>query len=211
MTTLLDLMDGPALRDAALDAHEANKPTFLERCRDAARAVALREGEVSINDVRKAVAPVPQDIHPSVFGAVFRGPEWEVVGMAQATHADRNSGRRHRPDAAPSQYLAAEESRMSTYTKKMTMHLNGGSDYSKMVNRVYKDDEETDVYQHIETDGSPSYKIVSSVFLVGDQKFDVIATNAVGLIKWLDEVTEQPQKSSISAYTVKKGVSDRSP
>lgn len=86
MTTLLDLMDGPALRDAALDAHEANKPTFLERCREAARAIAIREGEVTINEVRKAVAPIPQDIHPSVFGAVFRGPEWEVVGMTQATH-----------------------------------------------------------------------------------------------------------------------------
>jgi hypothetical protein len=84
---LLQYAEAQRRRDAGLDLVEGNYPDYLSRARVAARAVAIREGEVTINEVRQRVGPPPEGVHPNVMGAVFRGREWSLIGYTPATHA----------------------------------------------------------------------------------------------------------------------------
>ena len=76
---------GRALRDNQLDLFELRDAEFLERCRALAVQIARHKGTVSINDIRDLVS-APPGVSPSVFGAVFKGRQWQVVGITQATH-----------------------------------------------------------------------------------------------------------------------------
>lgn len=74
-------------RDYELLRHEQNKVAFLYLARKAAVKIARQKGEVDINDVRRAV-PLPDAMHPSVMGAVFRTREFKHTGRyTTATHA----------------------------------------------------------------------------------------------------------------------------
>lgn len=76
---------GRALRDSQLDLFELRDREFLERCRALAAEICRHKGTVSINDIRELVS-APPGVSPAVFGAVFKGKQWEVVGITQATH-----------------------------------------------------------------------------------------------------------------------------
>lgn len=74
------------LRDQALDWHEVTKQAYLQRARWGAMKIAKRKGFVTINEVR-AKYPPPDDLHPSVMGAVFRAPEFIHTGTyTRAAH-----------------------------------------------------------------------------------------------------------------------------
>ena len=78
-------------RDYELLQHEKHKAAFLYLARNAAIKIARQKGVVDINDVRAAV-PLPDSMHPSVMGAVFRSKQFKHTGryvMAQhtASHA----------------------------------------------------------------------------------------------------------------------------
>lgn len=81
---------GRALRDSQLDLFELRDAEFLERCRALAVDIARRKGTVSINDIRELVS-APPGVSPSVFGAVFKGRQWQVVGVTQATHPEAHA------------------------------------------------------------------------------------------------------------------------
>lgn len=76
---------GRAIRDNQLDLFELRDREFLERCRSLAVQICRQKGTVSINDIRELVS-APPGVSPAVFGAVFKGKQWEVVGITQATH-----------------------------------------------------------------------------------------------------------------------------
>lgn len=81
---------GKKIRDSQLDFFEVRDADFLAHCRDIAVAFAQQTGSVSINDVRQRVA-IPLGMHPSVFGAVFKGKQFKAVGFTEATHASAHA------------------------------------------------------------------------------------------------------------------------
>lgn len=74
-----------ASKDEALDAMEEARGQWLAFARHAARVCvtdkinAGKPPEVTINDVRDRAPPLPTGVDPRVYGAVLRGPEWELV------------------------------------------------------------------------------------------------------------------------------------
>jgi hypothetical protein len=76
---------GQKIRDRQLDFFEVRDADFLAHCRQVAVAFAQQNGSVSINDVRQRV-DVPLGMHPSVFGAVFKGKQFKAVGFTEAKH-----------------------------------------------------------------------------------------------------------------------------
>jgi hypothetical protein len=81
---------GKKIRDSQLDFFEVRDADFLAHCRDVAVAFAQQNGTVSINDVRQRV-DVPLGMHPSVFGAVFKGKQFKAVGFTEAKHASAHA------------------------------------------------------------------------------------------------------------------------
>lgn len=65
-------LDGPALRDQALDRLAAARAEWLTRAIVAAHALIYSFGEVTADDIHQAT-PIPDGIDPRVMGAVFRG------------------------------------------------------------------------------------------------------------------------------------------
>lgn len=81
---------GRKIRDSQLDFFEVRDEEFLSHCRTIAVAHAQQFGTVSINDVRERVS-IPIGMHPSVFGAVFKGKRFKAVGFTEATHASAHA------------------------------------------------------------------------------------------------------------------------
>lgn len=76
---------GRAIRDAQLDLFQVRDAEFLNRCRAVAAEICQQQGTVSINDVRSQVS-LPAQMHPSVFGAVFKTKQFQACGYTEATH-----------------------------------------------------------------------------------------------------------------------------
>lgn len=75
------------------------------------------------------------------------------------------------------------------FTQKMTMHLNGGRDFSELHFRVFANGEPTSIVHLRRTNGRPKYTITQDLFFCGDDPdgFDVLETRGVGLRQWLLE------------------------
>ena len=78
---------GQQLKLEILDDIEARRSQFISMARNMARSISRERGQVSINDIREK-HPLPDDVHPSAYGAVFRGPLWKVIGYTAAKHSD---------------------------------------------------------------------------------------------------------------------------
>jgi len=87
---MLNLTQGQQIRDAQLDFFEHRDSDFLDHCRSLAVQIAKRQGEVSINDIRKLIA-VPFGTHPSVLGAVFRTKQFRKIGLCEASHPEAHA------------------------------------------------------------------------------------------------------------------------
>jgi hypothetical protein len=87
---MLNVSLGQQLRDNQLDMFEVRDSDFLEHCRSLAVQIARRQGEVSINDIRKHIQ-VPTGTHPSVLGAVFRTKQFRKVGLCEASHPEAHA------------------------------------------------------------------------------------------------------------------------
>lgn len=87
---MLNQTAGQQIRNAQLDFFEQRDPEFLSQCRNLAIQIAMREGEVSINDVRKHIS-VPPGTHPSILGAVFRTKQFRKIGLCEASHPEAHA------------------------------------------------------------------------------------------------------------------------
>ena len=87
---MLNLTQGQQIRDAQLDFFEHRDSDFLDHYRSLAVQIARRQGEVSINDIRKLIA-VPFGTHPSVLGAVFRTKQFRKIGLCEASHPEAHA------------------------------------------------------------------------------------------------------------------------
>jgi len=88
----LSLDEALAKRELALDELDERYPAFLERARDVAEWIAKKKGTVTSDDVRSVLA-IPAGIHPSVMGALFRGPRWERIDWQQSEQPQRHANR----------------------------------------------------------------------------------------------------------------------
>ncbi len=70
------------------------------------------------------------------------------------------------------------------WTKSMTLHMNGGSEFSELHYKILHDGKESGITQHIRTDGSPDYKEVANEFHAGEATFDLLKDK--GLDAWLE-------------------------
>jgi len=75
------------------------------------------------------------------------------------------------------------------FTESLTMHLNGGPEFSTLHYRVHGDGEELPITHHRRTDGSPKYLITDDMFHCEacGADFDRLAAGRVGLRDWLVE------------------------
>lgn len=74
------------------------------------------------------------------------------------------------------------------FTERMTMHLNGGSEFSELHFRVLVDGHETPIRHHRRTDGSPKYRITDDVFACAcGAELDRRADPRASLRDWLRE------------------------
>ena len=87
---MLEQTQGQQIRNAQLDFFEHRDSEFLTHCRSLAVQIARRQGEVSINDIRKHIQ-VPSGTHPSVLGAVFRTKQFRKVGLCEASHPEAHA------------------------------------------------------------------------------------------------------------------------
>lgn len=77
------------------------------------------------------------------------------------------------------------------FTEQMTMHLNGGSEFSELRYRVYGDGRELPITHARRTDGSPKYLITDDMFrCTCGAEFDRLAAKGVGLVAWLTQHAE---------------------
>jgi hypothetical protein len=87
---MLEQTAGQQIRNSQLDMFEARDGEFLTRCRNIAMQIAMRKGEVSINDIRAHIQ-VPSGVHPSVLGAVFRTKQFKKIGLCEASHKEAHA------------------------------------------------------------------------------------------------------------------------
>ena len=78
-------------RELALDSLEERYPNFLDRARVVARRIAAEKGWVTADDVREVLA-IPDDVHPNVMGAIFRG-EFEFMCWKKSAQPQRHANR----------------------------------------------------------------------------------------------------------------------
>ena len=77
-----DAVIGEARKRSGLKAVRGRNALFVSECRGYARQFAREQGQVSIEDVRRwAEARGLAPSHPNGWGAVFKTPEWRVVGF----------------------------------------------------------------------------------------------------------------------------------
>lgn len=82
--------EGMTLRDAGISRVSLGRDEWIFQARGMAALIAQRSGTVSINDIR-GVIDLPDDYHPSTWGAIFKSKDFEAVGYCQATHASAHA------------------------------------------------------------------------------------------------------------------------
>ena len=70
-------------KNEALDVLEETRKDFIEKCREVGRVIALEKGSVNIDDIREKIK-LPEGMNGNVFGAVFRGSEWQHSGFMKS-------------------------------------------------------------------------------------------------------------------------------
>jgi hypothetical protein len=83
MRTTTDI--GRSIRDNQLALFEVRDTEFLSVCRQLAVEVCRAQGTVCINDIRARVE-LPQGMHPSVLGSVFKQKKFQAIGFTEASH-----------------------------------------------------------------------------------------------------------------------------
>ncbi len=76
---------------------------------------------------------------------------------------------------------------MSKFTKSMSMHLNGGSNFSELHYSIKKDGKPTNAVQVTITDGSPRYLITSDLIVAGEEVYDMKEKRGAGVLDWLEK------------------------
>lgn len=89
------------------------------------------------------------------------------------------------------------------FTQRMTLHLNGGSDFSRLNYDVMRNDKQTVIKRYMVTDGSPDYKKTQDIFVAShgkdDHIWDVLVQKADGLEDWLEKHYKPKKAKKVTA------------
>lgn len=66
---------------------------YLRKAKEAAKRLGANGRTVTIEQVRNEVGNPPSHVSPQLMGQVFRGKDWEKVGVANAERETANSRR----------------------------------------------------------------------------------------------------------------------
>lgn len=82
---LLSWADVAAKRDQAIARHALKKTgrEFLQMARQIGREISNAKGHVTVDDIRKELDP-PAEADGRIFGAIFKGKEWQHAGYEQS-------------------------------------------------------------------------------------------------------------------------------
>jgi hypothetical protein len=81
----LSLQEGRALKEDGLESVSANNKAFLALMRAEARRLSEQRGWVSIDDLRVYASQLNiEPTHCNAYGAIFKGPRWQVVGRRKS-------------------------------------------------------------------------------------------------------------------------------
>jgi len=85
---------GECRRAIGLDSVEGSNMEWIDWIRGRARLIATRQGHVHTGELRRVAAFHDwEPEHPNAWGAVFRGGEWEPIGLVKnetpSAHARR--------------------------------------------------------------------------------------------------------------------------
>lgn len=80
---------GLALKEQGMIRAADACPDWLERAREVARHLAMKNGETEIESVYGVVG-LPD--RPNAAGSVFRGKEWRCIGWRKALRSSRHAG-----------------------------------------------------------------------------------------------------------------------
>lgn len=85
-------------------------------------------------------------------------------------------------------------------TQRLTLHLNGGSDFSERHTAIMADGQETGISLHERTDGSPDYHYTARELHYGQEMLDLMQKEGPEPMKWIRDrllavryPDEQPQ------------------
>lgn len=84
---------------------------------------------------------------------------------------------------------------MTEFKQNMTLHFNGGSDFSSLHYEVTADGKPTDITRFTKTNGRPQYRKTEDKLICGDDVFDVLATKGVGIKDWLESHIKQEKSA----------------
>ena len=88
----LDSRLSATLKEEGLDAIEASGQEFLRLMRAEAMRISGGRGWVTSDDLRVYASQNNlEPIHQNVWGGIFRGPKWKVVGRRKSAVPDSHS------------------------------------------------------------------------------------------------------------------------
>lgn len=81
----LSLEEGRALKDNGLASVAENNTAFLAQMRAEAKRISEIRGWVSSDDLRVYASQLDlEPTHCNVYGAIFKGPCWKVIGRRKS-------------------------------------------------------------------------------------------------------------------------------
>lgn len=88
-TNIFDYAESVRLRDKGMMNAAVADSDWLSRARSVAEHLAAKQGETCIEEIYRIVG-LPD--HANAAGSVFRGKQWECIGIKQATRVSRHAG-----------------------------------------------------------------------------------------------------------------------
>lgn len=81
MTDLFSLSEGLRQRDIGMEssAYSYNAQEWLEKAREVAKMLAMKNGETNACDVLRQ-CPRPASVNPNATGSIFKGKAWRCIG-----------------------------------------------------------------------------------------------------------------------------------
>ena len=78
---VLDSVTGKTLKQAGQDSIESHNRHFIETMRECAKTISRKCGQVTSDNLRVIAENIGlTPTHPNVWGSVFRGKRWKVIG-----------------------------------------------------------------------------------------------------------------------------------
>ena len=82
---------GRLRRDAALNMFEVKAREWLTLARNTAVLICREKGTTTMDEVKERIGEPPDYVHPNAAGAVFKGKQFERVGVVASKRARNNA------------------------------------------------------------------------------------------------------------------------